>query len=408
MRQRTTMISMAAAFLCVVTLPTAVLAQESPFPEGEAKALVEGLCISCHRLEYITRHAGHSREDWLSHFGSMIALPDDRANMIADYLATHFPQKPGTEPVVIPGPVDIKFTEWEAPTLGQRPHDPLWTEDGSIWWTGQWANRLGQLDPATGEREEFPLNVPDSHPHGLVEASDGGIWFTAVRGGYVGRFDPETKEVREFFVPEGTRGPHTPIFDDRGSVWFTMQSGHVGRIVLATEEMTISATPTANTYPYGIQVNSQGEPWYVDFRGNRLGSVDPATGKITEYELPNPDSRPRRIALTPDDAVWYTDYSRGYIGRFDPETGEVKEWPSPGGAESRPYGIASLGNTLWYGESYSWPNTLVRFDADSEGFQSWAIPSGGGVIRHMMATPDGNLVLACSGVNRVALVEVGI
>ena len=53
------------------------------------------------------------------------------------------------------------------------------------------------------------------------------------------------------------------------------------------------------------------------------------------------------------------------------------------------------------------PNTLVRFDTQTEKFQTWVIPSGGGVVRNMMATPDGNLVLACSGVNRVALVEVG-
>jgi virginiamycin B lyase len=70
------------------------------------------------------------------------------------------------------------------------------------------------------------------------------------------------------------------------------------------------------------------------------------------------------------------------------------------------YGIASVGNVLWYSESGVKPNTLVRFDSRSETFQTWAIPSGGGVVRHMMATHDGNLVLACSGVNRVALVEI--
>ncbi len=53
------------------------------------------------------------------------------------------------------------------------------------------------------------------------------------------------------------------------------------------------------------------------------------------------------------------------------------------------------------------PNTLVRFEAERESFQTWVIPSGGGVIRNMMATADGNLVLACSAVNRVVLVEVG-
>ena len=87
--------------------------------------------------------------------------------------------------------------------------------------------------------------------------------------------------------------------------------------------------------------------------------------------------------------------------------GEVREWLSPSGPESRPYGIAAVDNVVWYSESGVRQDTLVRFDTETEVFQTWLIPSGGGVIRNMMATADGNLVLACSGVNRVALVEVG-
>jgi len=52
------------------------------------------------------------------------------------------------------------------------------------------------------------------------------------------------------------------------------------------------------------------------------------------------------------------------------------------------------------------PNTLVRFDPASGKFQSWTIPSGGGVVRNMMVTRDGNIAMAESGVNQVALVEV--
>jgi virginiamycin B lyase len=48
----------------------------------------------------------------------------------------------------------------------------------------------------------------------------------------------------------------------------------------------------------------------------------------------------------------------------------------------------------------------VRFDPATEKFQTWPIPSGGDVVRNMMPTRDGNLVMACSGANRVALVEV--
>ena len=72
----------------------------------------------------------------------------------------------------------------------------------------------------------------------------------------------------------------------------------------------------------------------------------------------------------------------------------------------RVWGIATVNNVVWYSEAGRQPNTLVRFDPKTETFQSWAIPSGGGIVRNMMPTRDGNLVLACSGVNRVALVEV--
>jgi virginiamycin B lyase len=103
--------------------------------------------------------------------------------------------------------------------------------------------------------------------------------------------------------------------------------------------------------------------------------------------------------------IWYSDYARLALGRFDPKTGEVREWPSLGESESGPYGIATLNDTVWYGESGMTPNTLVRFDPKTETFQTWPILSGGGVVR-MMPTLDDNLVLACSGVNRIALVEV--
>ena len=411
MRQQILAGLMTAAVPCMAALPTTVLAQQGnpavQLPDGEARALIEGICVACHQLDYIPNAVGYTHEGWAALISSMIALPGEQADAVVGYLSTHFPTKPGTEPVLIPGPVDITISEWLAPTLGSRPHDPLATDDGSIWWAGQFANRLGRLDPSTGAMQEFPLETANSGPHGLIDDADGNIWFTAAYQGYIGKLDPNTGDVTEYPVPEGVRGPHTPIFDQRGTLWFTTPSGHVGRLVPETEEMIISETPTSGAFPYGIQVNSKGVPWYVDFRGNRVGSIDPKTVEITEYQLPQRGSRPRRIALTPDDAVWYTDFTLGYLGRFDPETGDTQEWVSPGGTDSQPYAIAAVGNVIWYVETAARPNTLVRFDTKTERFQSWAIPSGGGVVRHMMATADGNLVLACSAVNRIALVEVG-
>jgi virginiamycin B lyase len=150
--------------------------------------------------------------------------------------------------------------------------------------------------------KEFPLKTPRSARTVSWKDKDGNVWFTANQSTYVGKLDVKTGEVTEYKLPEGARGPHTPIFDQKGTLFFTIQSGQVGRIIPSTGEMKVVATPSSGTYPYGIQVNSKGIPWYVDFRGNRVASVDPMTMQIKEYTLPSPDARPRRIALTP--TIW--------------------------------------------------------------------------------------------------------
>lgn len=65
--------------------------------------------------------------------------------------------------------------------------------------------------------------------------------------------------------------------------------------------------------------------------------------------------------------------------------------------ESNPYGIAITNNgDVWYSESGVKPNTLVRFDPKSQSFSTRAIPSGGDVVRNIVATPDRRLYLACT------------
>lgn len=383
-------------------------------PDGEGKDAVSQACAACHGLNLITNSFGYTKEGWEDRIATMIVLPNDRLNTITNYLAAQFPPKDVPSAVMISGPVNVRITEWMAPTLGSRPHDPLAAADGSVWWTGQFTHRLGRVDPRSGQIREFPI-PPGSQPHGLVEDRQGNIWYTGIQKGVIGKFDPKTGQVAEYPVIKAdpnVRGPHTPIFDQKKeNLFFTMQSGHVGRLNIATGEMKVAAAPSnrpnAPTYPYGIQVAADGTLWYVDFRGPRIASVNPTTLEIKEITLQNADARPRRIGITQDGAIWWTDFPRGTIGRYDPKTGQQREWLSPGGKSSEPYGIAAVGNILWYSESGVRPNTLVRFDPANGKFQTWTIPSGGGVIRHMMATPNGNLVLALSGVNKVALVEVG-
>jgi len=383
---------------------------QDALPEGNGVKAVQTYCVQCHDLGSVTR-AGYSQEGWRNNLNMMInvgsALPQDQIETVTQYLAKNFPAKPQPAAVVIPGSAKVTIKEWVVPTPGSRPHDPLATSDGAIWYTGQFANVLGRLDPKTGKIKEYHL-TPKAGPHGLVADKDGNIWYTANFGSRIGKLNPKTGELTEYSMPDpAARDPHTLIFDQKGTLWFTVQGANmVGRLIPHTGEVKLVTSPTPKSRPYGMVVNSKGIPFFVEFGSNKIAGIDPNTMEIREYILPNAESRPRRIAITSDDALWYSDYSRGYLGRFDPATGKASEWPSPGGPQSQPYAITTIKDVLWYVEAGTKPNTVVRFDLKTEKFQTWAIPSGGGVVRNMDVTRDGNLALACSGVNRIALVQL--
>ncbi|MBV8354387.1 MAG: cytochrome C [Candidatus Eremiobacteraeota bacterium] len=399
---------LALAALALWALPAH--GQNATLPEGGGKELVEAHCAQCHGLSQIVR-SGYTRAGWQNTVAMMVnagaKLTPEQAGIVTDYLAKNFPEKPMPAAALLSGSAKVTIKEWPVPTAGSRPHDPLATPDGSIWYTGQMADVLGRLDPVTGAIKEYRL-PPDSGPHGLVADRDGNIWYTANFKGYIGKLDPKTGHVTEYRLPDpAARDPHTPLFDHNGILWFTVQGANmVGRLDPATGAIKLETVPTPRSNPYGMVISSKNVPFFVEFGSYKIASIDPQTMAIHEYPLPWEGARPRRVAITSDDVLWYSDYARGYLGRFDPKTGKAEEWASPGGPKSRPYGITQIAGIIWYSESGVSPNTIVRFDPKTEKFQTWAIPSGGDVVRNMMPTKDGNIAIACSGANRVGLVEI--
>jgi virginiamycin B lyase len=304
--------------------------------------------------------------------------------------------------------VQVTIDEWPVATAKSHPHDPAFAPDGGLWYTGQRNNTIGRVDMATGQAREFPLDTPNSGPHGITSDAAGNIWFTGNTAAYIGKLDPKTGAVTEYKMPDpAARDPHTLIFDAKGTLWFTVQGGNfVGKLDPATGAVTLKQVQTPNARPYGIVIMSNGTPVFDLFGTNKIGTIDPGSLEITEYTLPD-GARPRRIAVDADDIVWYTDYQRGSLGRLDLKTKQVKEFASPGGPKSQPYGISVTGDgAIWYSESGVQPNTLVRFDPATSDFQNWDIPSGGGVVRHLVTAPNGDLLLACSGVDKGARVRI--
>lgn len=376
-------------------------------PDGPGRATVQAACTACHGLNLIPSAAGYDREGWHDLISTMVLLDHAQMDAVSSYLAAHFPPTSDRRPTLVAGDVRIAFKEWVVPTLGQRPRDPLQLEDGTIWWAGMYGSLVGRLNPATSEMREFKL-VEDARPHSIINDAAGNIWYTGNGNATIGRLDPRTGEIRTYPMPDpAARDPHTPAFDTTGRLWFTLQNSNmIGRLDPSTGDIRLLTMPTPNARPYGIVIDSAGTLWVCYNGSNKIARIDASSMTVREFGTPTAETRIRRLALLSDDTIFYVDSARGYLGRLNPRTGEVKEWPSPSGRDSHPYAIAVVDDIVWYNESNQRPDTLVRFDPKTERFQSWAIPSGVGIIRNMRPTPDGNLVIHQSSSNRVGLVLI--
>jgi virginiamycin B lyase len=281
--------------------------------------------------------------------------------------------------------VDIR--EWKVPYEDSRPRDPFAENNDSVWFVGQRTGYIAHLNVETGEIMKVDLKH-GSAPHNLIVSSDGVVWYAGNSTSLIGRFDPVSNEIEEIPMPDAAaRDPHTMIFDeDEKNIWFTVQGGNMmGRLNIETHKVDLIASLTQYSRPYGIKMAPDGSVWVALFGTSKLGHINPETLKLTEIDLPREEARPRRLEITSDGRVWYVDYAKGMLGVYNPKSKTFKEWQLPQGEDARPYGMASDSRgRIWMVATGASPNVFLGFDPKAEEFFSaTAVPSGGGVIRHM-------------------------
>ena len=164
---------LAAAAALMLTVPAQAQYTAKEWPEGAMKQRFAETCGICHDINRI--RVGYTPEGWLTvvHMMQNMDAPVAASEWAAmqDYLIQNFPERTRPAAVIIDGPVKVNIRLWDVPTQGSRPHDPMAAKDGSIWWSGQLANKLGRIDPKTGAIREYSVKSPHTAPHGLTEDS---------------------------------------------------------------------------------------------------------------------------------------------------------------------------------------------------------------------------------------------
>ena len=163
--------------------------------------------------------------------------------------------------------------------------------------------------------------------------------------------------LTEFALPTTNGGPLGITTGPDGNLWFTEFNGNrIGRIT-PTGRVTLfplpppyeepNGLPTPFTMPIGITAGRDGNLWFTT--NNGIGRITPKGTFTGFYPLPLPNSAPAKITTGLDGNLWFTEQGTDTIGRIT-LSGSLTEFPLPT-ANTDPWGItAGPDGNLWFTE----------------------------------------------------------
>ena len=385
-----------------------IVKMEEMFPPGPGQAYLKEVCLGCHGPDFFgSRHM--KDEAWNAFVEMMLkggqiprgfSSPQEREELV-QYLGRHFGPESRRRTVKFDREVPLDearlakamYIEYYLapnpdPKMKRRGQDPHFDQQGNVWVTDRNVpNRLARLDPRTGEWKDWLMPHPEGETHGLTIDREGIVWVPERMGKrkdkdglHLAAFDPKTEKWELFPIdPDGKiterLQSHTPVVDAQGNVWVTMIGGdRFYKWDRQTRQVTMFMAAKRPSAPYGIDVDSRGNVWMAQFRGEaRVGKYDPKAGKFTDYPVLTQPGRIRRASVDLEDRVWFGIYDRGTIGYIDAKSGQVSEFKLPLDL-SRPYDPqGDYEGNVWFGDDGQ-GGTTIRYTPKTREFSYYPTP----------------------------------
>jgi virginiamycin B lyase len=113
-----------------------------------------------------------------------------------------------------------------------RPYGIVLDSKGRPYFDLFGTNKIGTIDPASGEVREYPLPNDRARPRRIEITDDRTIWYGDYTRGFLGKLNTETGAVEEFAMPEGAGAmPYGMAIDDRGFIWLAETGVQPNRLV---------------------------------------------------------------------------------------------------------------------------------------------------------------------------------
>jgi virginiamycin B lyase len=337
--------------------------------------------------ERLMEERGDQRVQIYKELGAFLASINLHSRKTWDYELNTFPRPSGAATRAI-------YTEYDLPRKLIQPHDVVLDRLGWIWYSSFGEQKIGRVDPVSGEVKEYEVAISKPEfPTGVLALRndrDGKLWIGNMYQASIARFDPVTETFKLFTPAKEDNLPSTQLNQVApmnsavdGKVW-AQNSGFAGvhRFDLATGKVETWAPFRESKEPhniYDVISDSKNNAFFTDFRKEHIGRIDAKTGEVKLYEIPTKGAAPRRGSMDGQDRLWFGEYRGHKIGMLDTRTGVIKEWTVP-----TPYSacydvVLDKNEHAWTGSMTT--DRIARLDTRSGKFTEYLLPRSTNIRR---------------------------
>lgn len=181
-------------------------------------------------------------------------------------------------------------------------------------------------------------------------------------------------------------GPSPTFTSGPSSTQTSTLNGTPSPVPITSGRIREFSIPTDGSKTTGIAQGSDGNLWFIEEHGNKIGRITPQ-GVITEFSIPTRSSISDGITRGPDGNLWFFENKGDKIGRITPQ-GKITEFPVQAGSDIVGLTAGPDGN-LWF-VGYQ-PNTIWRMTTSGVITGQFPIPTAGSGTETIKAGPDGNV-----------------
>jgi streptogramin lyase len=217
--------------------------------------------------------------------------------------------------------------------------------------------------------------------------------------------------ITEDPLPTADSDPFGVAAGPDGNLWFAEQAGNKIGVISPTggaASIQEFAVPTAGGEPEGITAGPDGNLWFTEETGNKIGVISP-TGKasIQEFAIPTAKSTPGAITTGPDGNLWFVEFGGNKVGVISPTGGaaSIHEFavPTAGGG---PEGItAGPDGNLWFTEFGGNNIGVISPTGGTASIHEFAVPTANSTPGGITAGPDGNLWFTETSGNNIGVIS---